>query len=54
VTKFEKIYVEIFFVFIDEKMQFTYPQPSIKDVQATEEAISPQKSTSSTSKHKIS
>jgi hypothetical protein len=31
----------------------TYPKASIKDVPATEEAFSPQKRTSSTSKHKI-
>ncbi len=32
----------------DQKMRFTFPQASIKDVQATEEAFSPQKRTSST------
>jgi hypothetical protein len=36
-------------IFSDKKLQFTR-----KDVQATEEALSPQKRTSSTSKHKIS
>jgi hypothetical protein len=38
----------------DKKVQFTYPYASIKDVQATGEAFSPQKRTSSTSKHEIS
>jgi hypothetical protein len=33
----------------DQKLQFTYPQASIKDVQDTEETFSPQKRTSSTS-----
>jgi hypothetical protein len=37
----------------DQKLQFTYPLATIKDVQATGEAFSPQKRTSSTSKHKI-
>ncbi len=32
----------------DQKLQFTYPMASIKDVQATGEAFSPQKKTSST------
>ncbi len=41
-------------VFFDRKLQFTYPQASIKDVQATGEAFSPQKRPSSTSKHEIS
>jgi hypothetical protein len=35
-------------------LQFTYPLASKKEVQATEEVISPQKRTSSTSKHEIS
>jgi hypothetical protein len=35
-------------------LQFTYPRASIKDFQATEEAFSPQKRASSTSKHEIS
>ncbi len=39
--------------FLNQKLQFTYPQAFIKDVQATEEAFSPQKWTSSTSKHEI-
>jgi hypothetical protein len=37
--------------FLDPKLQFsefTYPQASIKDIQATEETFSPQKRTSST------
>jgi hypothetical protein len=40
--------------FLDQKPQFTYPLASIKYVQATKEAFSPQKRTSSTSKHEIS
>ncbi len=35
-------------------MQYTYLQAYIKDVQATGEAFSPQKRTSSTSKDEIS
>jgi hypothetical protein len=35
-------------------LQFTYPQVSIKDAQATGEAFSPQKTTSSTLKHENS
>ncbi len=37
-----------------QKLQFTYPEVSRKDVQATEEAFSHPKRTSSTSKHAIS
>jgi hypothetical protein len=39
-----------------QKLQFTssYPYASIKDVLTTEEAFSPQKRTSSTSKHENS
>jgi len=40
--------------FFDQKLQFTYPKASIKKVQATEEAFSHQKRTSSNSKHEIS
>ncbi len=40
--------------FFDQKLQFTYPQASMKDFQAAEEAFSPRKRTSSTSKHEIS
>jgi hypothetical protein len=40
--------------FFDQKLQFTSPKASIKDVQATGEAFGPQKSRSSTSKHEIS
>jgi hypothetical protein len=47
IKNWKKFTAEIFF-------QFTYPYASIKDVQATGEAFSPQKRTSSTSKHKIS
>jgi hypothetical protein len=39
---------------IDQKLQFIYPKASTKDVQATGEAFSPLKRTSSTSKHEIS
>jgi hypothetical protein len=35
-------------------MQFTYPLASLEDVQATGEAFSPQKRTSSTLIHEIS
>jgi hypothetical protein len=42
-------------LFLDQKLQFTYPYASIKDVQdIKEEAFSFQKRTSSTSKHEIS
>jgi hypothetical protein len=40
-------------MFLDQKLQFTYPYASIKDVQVTKEAFSFQKITSSTSKHEI-
>jgi hypothetical protein len=43
----------LFKIFFGSKLQFTYPYVSIKDVQATEEAFSPQKRTSSTFKNKI-
>jgi hypothetical protein len=39
-------------LFFDQKLQVTYSWASIKDVEATEEAFSPQKRTSSNSKHK--
>jgi hypothetical protein len=42
------------FYFLDQKLQFTFPYASIKDAQATGEAFSPQKRTSSTSKHENS
>jgi hypothetical protein len=38
---------------IDQKLQFTYPLASIKDVQAAGEAFCPQKKTPSTSKNEI-
>ncbi len=38
-------------IFLNQKLQYTYSQASIKDVQATEEAFSPEKRASSTSKH---
>jgi hypothetical protein len=37
----------------NQTLQFTYPWASIKDVQATKEAFSPQKRTFSTLKHEI-
>ncbi len=40
--------------FWDQKLQFTYPQASIKDFQVTEEAFSFRKRTSSILKHEIS
>jgi hypothetical protein len=40
--------------FFDKKLQFSYPLASIKDVQATGDAFSPYKRTSSTSKHENS
>jgi hypothetical protein len=44
--KFKKIYSGKFnFYFLDQKLQFTYPQASIKDSQATGEAFSLQKRT---------
>ncbi len=47
----EKIQLKIFFSFFDQKMHYMYPLGSGYDVQATGEAFSPQKRTSSTSKH---
>ncbi len=38
------------FIFFDQKLQFTSPKASIKDVQATGEAFSPHKRTSGISK----
>jgi hypothetical protein len=38
----------------DQKLLFTYPYASIKDVPVTKEVFSSQKRTSSTSKHEIS
>jgi hypothetical protein len=53
--KLKKIYSWKFnFYFLDKKWPFTYPKASIKDAQATGEAFSPQKRTSSTSKHENS
>jgi hypothetical protein len=40
--KLEKIYSWKFnFYFLDQKLQFTYPQASINDAQASAEAFSP-------------
>jgi hypothetical protein len=49
----KKFTAEKISMFFYQKLQFTYPQASKKDVQATEEAFGPQKRTSSTSKHKF-
>jgi hypothetical protein len=38
---------------LDPKLQFTYPQASIKNVQVTKEAFSSQKRPSNTSKHEL-
>jgi hypothetical protein len=35
----KKCTAEIFFSFFDQQLQFTYPQASLKDVQATGEAF---------------
>jgi hypothetical protein len=45
---------KFFIYFFDQKLQFTYPLASIKDVQATGEVFIPQKRISSTSKLEIS
>jgi hypothetical protein len=45
----KKIQQKIFLGFFGQKLQFTYPQAFIEDIQATGEALSPQKRTSSTS-----
>ncbi len=45
--------LNIFSEFVNQKLQFTYPWASIKDVQATGETFSTQKRTSSTSKHEF-
>jgi hypothetical protein len=46
----KKFTAEIKFIFFDQKLQFTYPYASIKDVQGTGEVFIPQRKTSSTSK----
>ncbi len=43
----------LYSLFLNQKLQFTYPLAFPKDVQATGEAFSPQKRTSDTSKHEI-
>jgi hypothetical protein len=48
--KLEKICSWNFFFFFDQKLLFTYPKTSIKDVRATKETLSTQKRISSTSK----
>ncbi len=40
-------------IFWDQKLQFTYPQASIKHVQVTKEAFSSQRRPSNTSKHQL-
>jgi hypothetical protein len=52
--KLNNIYSWNFFYFFYQKLQFTYPQASLKYAQATEEAFNRQKRTSSTSKHENS
>jgi hypothetical protein len=52
--KLKKFIAEKKEILLDQKLQFTYPWASIKDVQVTEEAVSSQKRISSTSKHEIS
>jgi hypothetical protein len=45
---------EYFYIFLfKKKLQFTYPEAALQDVQAGAEAFSPQKRTSSTSKNEI-
>jgi hypothetical protein len=39
--------------FFDQKLQFTYPQASLKDFHTTGKAVSPLKKISITSKHEI-
>ena len=52
--KLKKIYSWKFnFYFLDQKLQFTCPQASIKYVQVTEEAFSSQNRPSNTSKHEL-
>jgi hypothetical protein len=47
--KLKKIYSwKFYFYFLDKKLLFIYPYASIKDAQATGEAFSPEKRTSST------
>jgi hypothetical protein len=46
--KLKKITAKIKFIFLDQKLQFTYSQASTKNVQVTEEAFSSQKRTSNT------
>jgi hypothetical protein len=41
-------------IFLPKKLQFTFPEASKKDAQATGEAFIPQNRISSTSKHEIS
>jgi hypothetical protein len=50
----KKFTAEQKFIFFDQKLQFTYLQAFIKDVQATGEVFIPQKRTSSTSKLEFS
>jgi hypothetical protein len=54
VQKLEKIYSCKKNKFFCQKLLFTYPWASIENVLVTEEAFSPKKRTSSTSKHEIS
>jgi hypothetical protein len=52
--KLKKITAEKKLIFFYQKLQFTYPRASIKDAQAKGQVFSPQKRTSSTSKHENS
>ncbi len=45
----KKIQLEKIYIFLDQKLQFTYPWISVKDAQAIGEAFSPQKRTFSIS-----
>ena len=55
VQKLEEIYSwKRIILFFDQKLPFVFPLASVKDVKATEEALSPQKRTSSISKCEIS
>jgi hypothetical protein len=54
-NNWKNLQLEIFYIyFFDQKLQFTYPQASLKDAQTTGESFYPQKRTSSTSKHENS
>jgi hypothetical protein len=50
----KKIQMEIFLIFFDQKLQFSYLKASIKDFQATREVFIHQKRTCSTANFEIS